>query len=119
LAGCCWLKHSFVERSLDCSQKLLTPAGLFHGWLLSVLIWGSLGWGYLVGTIFWLALPVTRIGMAEKEAERIAEKQARGPENVWGRLTGTLCALGFVVSALEVKQLITSLLCAWAMPGKF
>ncbi|QFS48017.1 TIGR00297 family protein [Nostoc sphaeroides CCNUC1] len=40
---------------------------------------------------------VTRIGMAQKEAEGIAEKRsgARGPENVWGSaLTGALCALG-------------------------
>jgi len=58
---------------------------------------------------------VTRIGMAEKEAEGIAEKRsgARGPENVWGSaLTGALCALGtLVVPVLEVETgLITSLL---------
>ncbi len=40
---------------------------------------------------------VTRIGMAQKEAEGIAEKRsgARGPENVWGSaFTAALCALG-------------------------
>jgi uncharacterized protein (TIGR00297 family) len=98
-------------------KKLLTPAGLFHSWLLGILIWGSLGWqGYLVVLFYFLVgSAVTRIGMAEKEAEGIAEKRsgARGPENVWGSaLTGALCALGaFVVPALEVEtRLITSLL---------
>ena len=98
-------------------KKLLTPAGILHAWLLGVLIWGSLGWqGYLVVVFYFLVgSAVTRIGMAQKEAEGIAEKRsgARGPENVWGSaLTGALCALGtFVVPAFEVKTgLITSLL---------
>jgi uncharacterized protein (TIGR00297 family) len=98
-------------------KKLLTPAGLFHGWLLGVLIWGSLGWqGYLVVLFYFLVgSAVTRIGMAQKEAEGIAEKRsgARGPENVWGSaLTGAVCALGtLVVPALAVEtKLITSLL---------
>ncbi|MBD0344709.1 MAG: TIGR00297 family protein [Coleofasciculus sp. Co-bin14] len=81
------------------SKKLLTPAGLFHAWVLGVLIWGTLGWqGYLVVMFYFLVgSAVTRIGMAEKEAQGIAEKRsgARGPENVWGSaLTGALCALG-------------------------
>ncbi|WP_341525007.1 TIGR00297 family protein [Nostoc sp. UHCC 0302] len=80
-------------------KKLLTPAGLFHAWLLGVLIWGTLGWqGYLVVAFYFLVgSGVTRIGLAQKEAEGIAEKRsgARGPENVWGSaLTGALCALG-------------------------
>lgn len=97
-------------------KKLLTPAGLFHAWLLGVLIWGSLGWqGYLVVLFYFLVgSGVTRIGMAQKEAEGIAEKRsgARGPENVWGSaLTGALCALGTLfVPAVEVDRLITSLL---------
>ncbi len=83
-------------------KKLLTPAGLFHGWLLGVLIWGTLGWrGYLVVMFYFLVgSGVTRIGMAQKEAEGIAEKRsgARGPENVWGSaLTGALCTLGVLV----------------------
>jgi uncharacterized protein (TIGR00297 family) len=81
------------------SKKLLTPAGLFHAWGLGILIWGTLGWrGYLVVMFYFLVgSAVTRIGMAQKEAEGIAEKRsgARGPENVWGSaLTGALCALG-------------------------
>lgn len=83
-------------------KKLLTPAGLVHGWLLGVLLWGCLGWqGYLVVFFYFLVgSAVTRIGMAQKEAEGIAEKRsgARGPENVWGSaLTGTLCALGTLI----------------------
>lgn len=80
-------------------KKLLTPAGLFHAWLLGIIIWGTLGWqGYLVVAFYFLVgSVVTRIGIAQKEAEGIAEKRsgARGPENVWGSaLTGALCALG-------------------------
>ncbi len=80
-------------------KKLLTPAGLFHAWLLAILIWVTLGWqGYTVVMFYFLVgSGVTRIGMAQKEAEGIAEKRsgARGPENVWGSaLTGALCALG-------------------------
>ena len=80
-------------------KKLLTPSGLFHAGGLGILIWGSLGWqGYVVVMFYFLVgSAVTRIGMAEKEAEGIAEKRsgARGPENVWGSaLIGALCALG-------------------------
>src|SRR4028118_1092009 len=84
------------------SKKLLTPAGLFHAWGLGILIWGTLGWrGYLVVMFYFLVgSAVTRIGMAQKEAEGIPEKRsgARGPENVWGSaLTGAICALGTLV----------------------
>jgi uncharacterized membrane protein len=80
-------------------KKLLTRAGLFHAWLLGVLIWGTLGWqGYIVVMFYFLVGSfVTRIGMVQKEAEGIAEKRsgARGPENVWGSaLTAAFCALG-------------------------
>jgi uncharacterized protein (TIGR00297 family) len=80
-------------------KKLLTPAGSFHAWFLAILIWVTLDWqGYVVVMFYFLVgSGVTRIGMAQKEAEGIAEKRsgARGPENVWGSaLTGALCALG-------------------------
>ncbi|BAY28706.1 hypothetical protein NIES2107_05380 [Nostoc carneum NIES-2107] len=80
-------------------KKLLTPAGIFHAWVLGVIIWGTLGWqGYLVVAFYFLVgSGVTRIGIAQKEAEGIAEKRsgARGPENVWGSaLIAALCALG-------------------------
>jgi len=84
-------------------KKLLTPAGLLHSWALGVIIWGTLGFqGYLVVMFYFLVgSGVTRIGMAQKEAEGIAEKRsgARGPENVWGSaFTATLCALGVLVA---------------------
>jgi uncharacterized protein (TIGR00297 family) len=80
-------------------KKLLTPAGLINAWGLGVVIWATLGWrGYGVVMFYFLVgSAVTRIGMARKEAEGIAEKRdgARGPENVWGSaFTGTICAIG-------------------------
>ncbi len=80
-------------------KKLLTTAGLIHAWGLGVTIWGTLGWrGYAVVMCYFLiGSAVTRIGMARKEAEGIAEKRggARGPENVWGSAAmATLCAVG-------------------------
>ncbi|OPH08872.1 TIGR00297 family protein [Cylindrospermopsis raciborskii] len=80
-------------------NKLLTPAGIRHAWLLGVIIWGTLGWpGYLVvGFYFIVGSGVTRIGIKQKQLQGIAEKRsgARGPENVWGSaLIGALCSLG-------------------------
>lgn len=79
-------------------KKLLTVAGIFHAWVLGVVIWGGLGWpGYaIVAAYFILGSGVTRIGLAQKEAAGIAEKRsgARGPENVWGSAAiATLCIL--------------------------
>lgn len=97
-------------------KKLLTPAGIFHAWILGVLIWGSLSWpGYLVVVFYFLiGSGVTRIGMAEKEAAGIAEKRqgARGPENVWGSaLTATVCALGVAIAPqLNLSEAIAALL---------
>jgi uncharacterized protein (TIGR00297 family) len=86
-------------------KKLLTPAGLIHAWGLGVAIWGTLGWrGYAVVMFYFLVgSAVTRIGMAQKEAEGIAEKRggARGPENVWGSaFAGTICAIGIATIRL-------------------
>ena len=92
-------------------KKLLTSAGYFHAWLLGVLIWGSLGWqGYSVVIFYFLVgSAVTRIGMAQKEAEGIAEKRsgARGPENVWGSaLTGAICAVATLFVGTPYKELL-------------
>jgi uncharacterized protein (TIGR00297 family) len=91
--------------SLALPRKLLTTAGIWHGWLLGVLVWGTLGWqGYAVVLFYFLVGSlVTKIGLAEKEAAGIAEKRsgARGPENVWGSaLTGTICAVGTLLIPL-------------------
>ncbi len=92
-------------------KKLLTPAGLLNGWLLGVIIWGTLGWsGYTVVLFYFLVgSGVTRIGMAEKEAAGIAEKRsgARGPENVWGSaLTATMCAAASLFAPPPIRTLL-------------
>jgi uncharacterized protein (TIGR00297 family) len=89
-------------------KKLLTPAGLINAWGLGVVVWGTLGWrGYGVVMFYFLVgSAVTRIGMAQKEAEGIAEKRggARGPENVWGSaFAATICAIG--VAAINLGWL--------------
>jgi uncharacterized protein (TIGR00297 family) len=83
-------------------KKLLTPAGLLHAWGLGVLVWGCLGWqGYAVVMMYFLVgSAVTKVGIARKEAEGIAEKRsgARGPENVWGSAaTAALCAIAILI----------------------
>lgn len=92
-------------------KKMLVPAGIFHAWILGVIVWGCLGWrGYVVVLFYFLVgSGVTRIGMAEKEAAGIAEKRAgaRGPENVWGSaLTAALCALATLVPSPLSPQLL-------------
>ena len=99
-------------------KKLLTPAGYFHAGILGVLVWGTLGWrGYGVVLFYFLVgSVVTRIGMAEKEAQGIAEKRSgiRGPENVWGSaLSGAICAflslfLGYPWQSLLVLGYVAS-----------
>jgi uncharacterized protein (TIGR00297 family) len=86
-------------------KKLLTPIGLINAWGLGVVVWGTLGWhGYGVVMFYFLVgSAVTRIGMAQKEAEGIAEKRggARGPENVWGSaVAATGCAIGVAIIKL-------------------
>lgn len=86
-------------------KKLLTTAGLVHAWALGILIWVCLGWsGYTVIMFYFLmGSAVTKVGIAQKEAEGIAEKRsgARGPENVWGSaFTAALCAVGILVCFL-------------------
>jgi uncharacterized protein (TIGR00297 family) len=61
---------------------------------------------------FLVASGLTYVGMAQKEAEGIAEKRsgARGPENVWSSaLTGTICALGTLATVIFFPSAATSI----------
>ncbi|PZV15224.1 MAG: TIGR00297 family protein [Leptolyngbya sp.] len=96
-------------------KKLLTTSGLIHAWALGILIWGCLGWqGYTVVMFYFLmGSAVTKVGIAQKEAEGIAEKRsgARGPENVWGSaFTAALCALGIWVCSVFFASPSTDLI---------
>lgn len=84
-------------------RKVLTTAGIYHAWILGIVIWGCLGWqGYVVILSYLIVgSGVTRIGKDIKEAKGIAEKRdgARGPENLWGSAaTGTVCAIGYAIA---------------------
>ena len=92
-------------------KKLLTPTGYLNAWILGVIVWGTLGWrGYTVVMFYFLVgSAVTFIGIAEKEAEGIAEERSgvRGAGNVWGSaLTGTICALGTLFVASPIRELL-------------
>ncbi len=92
-------------------KKLLTPMGYIHAYILGVLVWGTLQWpGYLVVMFYFLVgSAVTKIEMAQKEAEGIAEKRSgmRGPENVWGSaLAATICAVITLFVELPLKELL-------------
>ncbi len=92
-------------------KKLLTPAGYIHAWILGVIIWGTLNWqGYTIVMFYFLVgSSLTRVKMAQKEAEGIAEARsgARGPENVWGSaLTATICAIGTLFVTSPIKELL-------------
>jgi uncharacterized protein (TIGR00297 family) len=86
-------------------ERVLTPllpnpflSGVSHAWLLSVILWATLGWqGWSVCVVYlFLGVAVTKVRSKEKEAAGIAEGRggARGPENVWGSAaTAAACAL--------------------------
>jgi uncharacterized protein (TIGR00297 family) len=79
-------------------KKLLTPVGYLHAWVLGVIVWATLGWPGYVTVLFYFLFgsAVTRLGLARKQAARIAEQRdgQRGPANVWGSAAGgVICAL--------------------------
>ena len=84
------------------SQRSLTDEGLVHAAMLGLGLGTFLGWeGYSIGVVYFLlGNLVTKIKMAEKEKQGIAEKRGgrRGPENVWGAsATAMLCSIGTYV----------------------
>ncbi|KAG5188731.1 integral membrane protein DUF92-domain-containing protein [Tribonema minus] len=84
------------------AEKLLTPQGAAHAYVLGNILWYALGWrGWTTCVLYLLAgSAVTKVKMAEKTARGIAEGRGgrRGPENVWGSAaTGAACALACVV----------------------
>ncbi|OKH26762.1 TIGR00297 family protein [Hydrococcus rivularis NIES-593] len=92
-------------------KKLLTPAGYLNAWFLGVLIWGTLGWqGYAIVMFYFLVgSGLTYVGMAQKEAEGIAEERSgtRGPGNLWSSaLTGTICAVASLFVDTPIRELL-------------
>jgi uncharacterized protein (TIGR00297 family) len=78
-------------------KKLLTPLGYLNAWILGVFVWGAFGWqAYAIVMLYFLVgSGLTYVGMAQKEAQGIAEERSgtRGAGNLWGSaLTGTICA---------------------------
>ena len=92
-------------------KKLLTPVGILNGWLLGVIIWGTLGWqGYTVVLFyFFVGSALTRVKLEQKEAEGIAEERSgtRGAGNVWGSaLSATICALASLFVPIPGRELL-------------
>ncbi|MGF1589551.1 MAG: TIGR00297 family protein [Pleurocapsa sp.] len=91
-------------------KKLLTPLGILNGWILGILVWGTLGWrGYLIVMLFFLlGSGLTFVGIEQKEAEGIAEERSgmRGAGNVWSSaLTATICAIATLFFSPPIKEL--------------
>jgi uncharacterized protein (TIGR00297 family) len=118
-----WLIGAIVNAALltpllFIPKKLLTPAGVFHAWILGTILWGSfkspavpwywLPGGYVVMVVYFiLGSGVTKVGAAQKEALGIAEARggARGPENVWGSaLISAIAALAFWIVKVRSAQ---------------
>ena len=76
----------------------LTPAGVAHSWLLGTLVYSAFGAGgyVLICLYFLLGSAATKVRLAQKQAEGIAEARGgqRGPASVWGSgLAAALCAV--------------------------
>ena len=75
----------------------LTPAGVAHAWALGALTYAAFGWrGYvLVCAYFLFGSAVTKLKLAQKQAEGIAEARGgrRAPASVYGSgAAGMACA---------------------------
>ena len=78
--------------------KGLTPAGVVHAWFFGTLAYAAFGLGaYLLVCIYFVVgSACTKLKLAQKQAEGIAEARAgrRGPASVWGSgLAGAVCAV--------------------------
>jgi uncharacterized protein (TIGR00297 family) len=76
--------------------KGLTPAGVVHSWVLGTIVYSAFGPGgyLLVCLYFLLGSLVTKVKLAQKQSEGIAEARSgrRSPGSVWGSgLAGTAC----------------------------
>lgn len=79
--------------------KGLTPVGVIHAWALGTLSYSAFGPGayFLVCLYFVVGSAVTKVKLAQKQAEHIAEARSgrRGPASVWGSgAAGAICAVG-------------------------
>ncbi|CAL8472376.1 g11919 [Coccomyxa elongata] len=84
----------------------LTPGGVVHSWALGTAVYSAFGAGgyVLVCLYFILGSAVTKVKLAQKQKEGIAEARSgrRKPGSVWGSgFAGTLCA----VAALATGRL--------------
>lgn len=78
--------------------KGLTPEGVVHSWALGTAVYSAFGAGgyVLVCLYFILGSAVTKVKLAQKQKEGIAEARSgrRTPGSVWGSgLAGMLCAV--------------------------
>lgn len=83
----------------------LTAEGVAHAWVLGAASWAAFGArGYALVCLYFLAgSAVTRLGLARKQAEGIAEARGgrRGPGSVWGSgAAGVACAAAALLLAL-------------------
>ncbi|KAL6748616.1 integral membrane protein DUF92-domain-containing protein [Haematococcus lacustris] len=79
-------------------RKGLTPSGVAHAWFLGASVFSAFGpGGYLIVCLYFiLGTLVTKMKLAQKQAEGIAEARSgqRGPASVWGSgIAGVACAL--------------------------
>jgi len=83
----------------------LTPMGVAHSWVLGASVYAAFGFsGYLLVCLYFVAgSAVTKIKIAEKEAEGIAEARSgrRSPWSVWG---SGIAALGCAAAALATGE---------------
>ncbi|CAL5224908.1 g7673 [Coccomyxa viridis] len=86
--------------------KGLTPGGVAHSWALGTAVYSAFGpGGYLLVCLYFiLGSLVTKVKLAQKQKEGIAEARSgrRQPGSVWGSgLAGMLCAIAALATGLS------------------